>query len=139
MRPRSMAADPATASFGRVEQAEQPGEDRDQQGDLKGDVPRASVDADDLALDRLGLALELLLQLVLLMISASCSNALATFCWSAGGSTVLASAIFVTATDSVASRIAPANARPNESPNEPAAEFAPAASLTRSSEIGDSV
>ena len=52
---------------------------------------------------------------------------------------MLESAIFVNATDSVASMIAPANARPNESPNEPAAEFTPAASLTRSSEIGDSV
>ena len=35
--------------------------------------------------------------------------------------------------------IAPANARPNDSPNEPAAELTPAASLTRSSSIGDSV
>ena len=35
--------------------------------------------------------------------------------------------------------IAPANARPNDRPNEPAAELTPAASLTRSSEIGDSV
>ena len=33
--------------------------------------------------------------------------------------------------------MAPANARPNESPNEPPAEFTPAASLTRSSSIGD--
>ena len=41
--------------------------------------------------------------------------------------------------DSVASMIAPANARPNDSPNEPAAELTPAASLTRSSEIGESV
>ena len=45
----------------------------------------------------------------------------------------------VKATDSVASMIAPANASPKDSPNEPAAEFTPAASLTRSSEIGDSV
>ena len=35
--------------------------------------------------------------------------------------------------------IAPAKARPNERPNEPAAEFTPAASLTRSSVIGESV
>lgn len=34
---------------------------------------------------------------------------------------------------------APASARPNDKPNEPPAEFTPAASLTRSSEIGDSV
>ena len=47
--------------------------------------------------------------------------------------------MFVKVIESVASMIAPANARPNDSPNEPAAEFTPAASLTRSSEIGDSV
>ena len=35
--------------------------------------------------------------------------------------------------------IAPANARPKDSPNEPHAEFTPAASLARSSEIGASV
>ena len=35
--------------------------------------------------------------------------------------------------------IAPANANPKERPNEPAAELTPAASLTRSSEIGASV
>ena len=44
--------------------------------------------------------------------------------------------MLVNANDSVASMMAPANARPNDSPNEPAAEFTPAASLTRSSEIG---
>ena len=40
---------------------------------------------------------------------------------------------------SVASMIAPAKARPKESPKFPAAEFTPAASLIRSSEIGASV
>ena len=35
--------------------------------------------------------------------------------------------------------IAPANASPNDSPNEPPAELTPAASLTRSSSIGASV
>ena len=45
----------------------------------------------------------------------------------------------VNANDSVASMMAPAKASPNDSPNDPAAEFTPAASLTRSSEIGDSV
>ena len=33
----------------------------------------------------------------------------------------------------------PATAKPNDNPNEPAAEFTPAASLVRSSEIGASV
>ena len=47
--------------------------------------------------------------------------------------------MLVNGNDSVASMIAPANARPNESPNEPPAELTPAASLTRSSEIGASV
>ena len=52
---------------------------------------------------------------------------------------MLFSAMSVKAMDSVASMIAPAKASPNDSPNDPAAEFTPAASLTRSSEIGDSV
>ena len=52
---------------------------------------------------------------------------------------MLASAILVKISESAASMMAPANASPNDSPNEPAAEFTPAASLTRSSEIGDSV
>ena len=52
---------------------------------------------------------------------------------------MLASAMWVNAIESVASMIAPANASPNDSPNDPPAEFTPAASLTRSSEIGDSV
>ena len=43
------------------------------------------------------------------------------------------------AIESVASMIAPANASPNDSPKDPAAELTPAASLTRSSEIGESV
>ena len=38
--------------------------------------------------------------------------------------------------DSVASMMAPAKANPKDSPNDPAAEFVLAASLTRSSEIG---
>ena len=45
----------------------------------------------------------------------------------------------VKVTESAASMMAPANARPKESPNDPAAELMPAASLTRSSEIGPSV
>jgi hypothetical protein len=49
---------------------------------------------------------------------------------------VLASVFAVKLVDSVASMMAPAKANPNESPNDPAAEFALAASLTRSTEIG---
>ena len=45
----------------------------------------------------------------------------------------------VKTSDSDASMIAPANASPNDRPNEPPAELTPAASLTRSSSIGDSV
>ena len=52
---------------------------------------------------------------------------------------MLACAIAVKVMESVASMMAPANASPNDSPNDPAAEFTPAASLTRSSEIGASV
>ena len=73
------------------------------------------------------------------MNSASSSSPAATCCCSAGVSTTLDSAMLVNANDSDASMIAPANASPNDSPNEPAAEFTPAASLTRSSSIGDSV
>ena len=76
---------------------------------------------------------------VLVITSASSSSACATCCCSAGGSTVLDSAMAVNAIESVASMMAPANANPNDSPNDPAAEFTPAASLTRSSEIGASV
>src|SRR3954471_10911560 len=71
--------------------------------------------------------------------SPSSSSAVATCCCSAGARTELDSARDVNSSDSVASMIAPAKARPNESPKEPAAELTPAASLTRSSEIGESV
>ena len=64
---------------------------------------------------------------------------MATCSLAAGGSTVLSFAIWVNAIESVASMIAPANASPNDSPKDPAAELTPAASLTRSSEIGESV
>ena len=47
--------------------------------------------------------------------------------------------MLVNANDGVASMIAPANASPKDNPNDPAAEFTPAASLTCSSEIGDNV
>ena len=47
--------------------------------------------------------------------------------------------MFVKMSESDESMIAPAKARPNESPKEPPAEFTPAASLTRSSSIGASV
>ena len=48
-------------------------------------------------------------------------------------------AMLVELTDSAASKMAPANASPNDRPDDPPAEFTPAASLTRSSEIGASV
>ncbi len=76
---------------------------------------------------------------MLLSTSASSSSAWATCSWEAAGSTVLSSAIWVNAIESVASMIAPANASPNDSPKDPAAELTPAASLTRSSEIGERV
>ena len=50
--------------------------------------------------------------------------------------TVLLSVRLVKLNDSAASMRPPAMARPNDSPNDPAAEFTPAASLTRSSSIG---
>ena len=48
-------------------------------------------------------------------------------------------AMFVKLRERAASMIAPANASPKERPNDPAAELTPAASLTRSSVIGDKV
>ena len=42
---------------------------------------------------------------------------------------MLSSAMVVKVKDSVASMMAPANANPNDSPNDPAAELTPAASL----------
>ena len=52
---------------------------------------------------------------------------------------MLASVMLVKLSERTASMMPPATASPNDSPNEPAAEFTPAASLTRSSSIGDSV
>ena len=53
--------------------------------------------------------------------------------------TGLAFDMLVNASESVASRTPPATARPNDSPNDPDAEFTPAASLMCSSSIGASV
>ena len=75
----------------------------------------------------------------MLITSASVSSATATCCCWAGVSTVLELAMLVKLMDSADSMIAPANANPNDSPNDPAAELTPAASLTFSSEIGASV
>jgi hypothetical protein len=47
--------------------------------------------------------------------------------------------MFVKAIERLASMIAPANARPDERPNDPFADVTPAASPTRSSEMGDRV
>ena len=76
---------------------------------------------------------------MLLITSRVVLQRLDTCCCSAGGSTVLFRPGAVNADDSVASMMAPAKASPNDSPNEPDGEFTPAASLTRSSEIGASV
>ena len=54
-------------------------------------------------------------------------------------STALCDARWLNDKESVANMMAPANASPNERPNEPAAELTPAASLTRSSDIGANV
>ena len=52
---------------------------------------------------------------------------------------MLASVMVVKLSERAASMMPPATARPNDSPNDPAAEFTPAASLTRSSSMGASV
>ena len=73
---------------------------------------------------------------VSLMTSASVSSAAAICCCCAAGITSLLSVIRVKLNDKAASMIPPAIARPKERPNEPAAEFTPAASLIRSSSTG---
>ena len=73
---------------------------------------------------------------MLLISWASSSRTAATCSLSSGGSTVLAFDIEVKANDREASITPPASARPKERPNDPAAEFTPAASLMRSPEIG---
>src|SRR5262249_59125129 len=62
-----------------------------------------------------------------------------TLSCSLSDSTELDCAMWLNTSDSDASMIAPANASPNESPKDPPAELTPAASLTRSSSIGQSV
>ena len=52
---------------------------------------------------------------------------------------MLASVLVVKLKDRTASMTPPATARPNDSPNDPAAEFTPAASLARSSSTGANV
>ena len=73
------------------------------------------------------------------MTSASSSSTVAICCCWAGGITVLASVMLVKLKARTASMMPPAIASPNDSPKEPAAEFTPAASLTRSSAMGESV
>jgi len=62
---------------------------------------------------------------VLLTTSASCSRTLATCCCSAPDSTVLDWAMLVKPADSTASKMAPANASPNDRPNDPPARVHP--------------
>ena len=52
---------------------------------------------------------------------------------------MLASVIWLKLSERAASIRPPATASPKDSPNDPAAEFTPAASLTRSSSIGANV
>ena len=76
---------------------------------------------------------------VFVITSALCSSRSATSSCCAGVRTSLEFASCVKRSDSEASMIAPAKARPKDSPKDPPAELTPAASLTRSSSIGDSV
>ena len=123
-----------------VREPAEAGQDRDEQGNLQGERSRIGVDADDLGLDVLRLPGQLLFQLRCCSCSsASSSSAVETCCCSLVDSTLLLFAMCVKARDRVASMIAPANASPKDRPKEPAAELTPAASLTRSSEMGDRV
>jgi hypothetical protein len=75
----------------------------------------------------------------LVITSAFFSRPFETCCCSGGESTSLSFVRWVKISESDASMIAPAKASPKERPNDPPAELTPAASLTRSSSIGDSV
>ena len=76
---------------------------------------------------------------MLLTTCASSSSVCAICCCWVEGITGLAFDMLVNASESVASMTPPATARPNDSPNDPDAEFTPAASLMCSSSIGASV
>ena len=76
---------------------------------------------------------------VLLITSALVSSVVEIWSFCAVGITALSFVNLVKLKDRTASRRPPATASPKERPNEPAAEFTPAASLTRSSSMGDSV
>ena len=120
-----------------VDQPDQPGEQGNDQRHLKRERSGIRVDADDLRLHVLGLADEQLLELRVahhLGVVVEPLRDLLLF----GRREHRTRLRQVREGDrGVASMIAPANASPND--NERSAEFTPAASLTRSSEIGDSV
>jgi hypothetical protein len=122
----------------RVDQPDEAGEDRHQQRHLKGERPRVGVDADDLVLDSLGLAGEQLVELGVAHSCASSSSAGRRCCCSAGAARC--SPRHVGEGDREGRQHDGAGERqPERQPERPAAEFTPAASLTRSSEIGASV
>ena len=125
----------------RDEQSDEAGEDRNDQRDLKGERSRVGVDADDLVLDLLWVVRRAALSSWVLVITSASSSSTCRDLLLArpAGARCSSFAMLVKVKESVASMMAPANASPNDSPNEPAAEFTPAASLTRSSEIGESV
>jgi hypothetical protein len=113
--------------------------DGDEQGDLQATIASRVVQVEDLLLDVGRLMGEQRCELASLMISASCSSTIDTWVFSPNESTVLAFAWLVKDQEGTASITALANASPNDSPEEPAAALTPAASLTRSSEMGDNM
>ena len=119
----------------RVGQAEERGEERDEERDLKGAVAGGSLMARTSASTSGGSSV---------ICSPSCGVAhhLGVVLERGGDLLLLrpgddgALARCVKLNDSAASMMPPAMASPKDSPNEPAAEFTPAASLIRSSAIG---
>ena len=123
----------------RVPQAREPGEDRDDEGDLQGDGPGLVLIRRISSCTSAGWSTSNSSRPVLLSSCASVVQHLGDLLLLADDRTSLLSASRVNRVDSAASMIAPAKASPKDSPKDPAAEFTPAASLTRSSAIGLSV
>ena len=145
MQPRAMPSGAVEGGIGQAhhpegdQEAEESGEERNQQRDLERERSRVGVDADDLGLDVRGLADEQLLE-------GGVAHDLRVVLERVGDLLLLGRGEHGAVLGHVGERERQrrqhdrAGERQAErEPEEPAAEFTPAASLTRSSEIGASV
>ena len=107
-----------------------------QQGDLRREVAGVVVDGDDRCLNRRGMAGDLFRKLGVAHDLSVVLQSRRDLFLLGGRDDLAALGHLREAYDSAASLSPPAMARPKERPKEPAAEFTPAASLTRSSSTG---